>query len=98
MATSPQLSQKQVLYEDWGLIPYGIAWERQRALVQEALSNLPAWQDRLILCEHPPVITLGRNAHEENILLPEPLLRQKGVEIYAVERGGDVTYHAPARS
>lgn len=97
MATSPQLSQKQVLYEDWGLIPYGIAWERQRALVQEALSNLPAWQDRLILCEHPPVITLGRNAHEENILLPEPLLRQKGVEIYAVERGGDVTYHAPGQ-
>ncbi|MCS6895142.1 MAG: lipoyl(octanoyl) transferase LipB [Bacteroidia bacterium] len=97
MAASPQLSQKPVLYEDWGLIPYGIAWTRQRTLLQEALSNLTAWQDRLILCEHPPVITLGRNAHEDNILFPEPLLRQKGVEIYAVERGGDVTYHGPGQ-
>ncbi|MCX8112098.1 MAG: lipoyl(octanoyl) transferase LipB [Bacteroidia bacterium] len=89
--------KKAVRYEDWGLISYKAAWDKQRAYVQEALKDLAAWQDRLILCEHPPVITLGRNAHSEHILLPEPLLRARGIDVYAVERGGDVTYHGPGQ-
>ncbi|MCX7764345.1 MAG: lipoyl(octanoyl) transferase LipB [Bacteroidia bacterium] len=97
MASSAHFSQKTVRYEDWGCIPYAIAWERQRLYVQEALRDPHNWQDRLILCEHPPVITLGRNAHEENILLPLDLLQARGIEVYAVERGGDVTYHGPGQ-
>lgn len=97
MASSPSAAAQALLVEDWGLIPYGEAWQRQKALVEEAIHHPDSWQDRLILCEHPPVITLGRNAHLENILLPEPLLRQRGVELYAVERGGDVTYHGPGQ-
>ncbi len=97
MATPSATQTPTILVEDWGLIPYKEAWDRQRALVQEALTNLTAWQDRLILCEHPPVITLGRNAHPEHILFPETLLRERGIEIYAIERGGDVTYHGPGQ-
>lgn len=97
MATPSTTQTPTVLIEDWGLIAYKEAWDRQRALVQQALTNLTAWQDRLILCEHPPVITLGRNAHPEHLLLPEAVLRKRGVELYAVERGGDVTYHGPGQ-
>jgi len=97
MAPASATQTPTVLVEDWGLIPYKEAWDRQRALVQQALADLGAWQDRLILCEHPPVITLGRNAHPEHVLLPEAALRKQGIEIYAIERGGDVTYHGPGQ-
>lgn len=97
MATASATQAPTVLVEDWGFIPYKEAWDRQRALVQQALADLGAWQDRLILCEHPPVITLGRNAHPDHILFPEAVLRERGIEVYAIERGGDVTYHGPGQ-
>lgn len=53
--------------------------------------------DTLLLLEHPPVLTLGRNSHQENILASEDFLRSKGVEIHETNRGGDVTYHGPGQ-
>ena len=97
MASFPSTARHKVLIEDWGLIPYKEAWDRQKAYVQEALASPERWRDRFILCEHPPVITLGRNAHAENLLLPRPLLDARGIEVYEIERGGDVTYHAPGQ-
>jgi lipoyl(octanoyl) transferase len=88
---------QSVLVEDWGLIPYREAWDRQKAYVQQALAGYETWTDRLVLCEHPPVITLGRNAHMENLLLPKSLLEAQGISLYEVERGGDVTYHGPGQ-
>jgi lipoyl(octanoyl) transferase len=97
MAASPSAARLKVLLEDWACIPYKEAWNRQKAYVQEALAAPERWTDRLILCEHPPVITLGRNAHAENLLLPRPLLEAQGIEVYEIERGGDVTYHGPGQ-
>ena len=53
--------------------------------------------DILLLLEHPPVITLGRSAREENLLLSREAIGARGVEIHEVARGGDVTYHAPGQ-
>jgi lipoyl(octanoyl) transferase len=80
---------------DLGLIGYAEAWELQKRLV--AARKAATIENILLLCEHPHVITLGRNAKRENLLVSEHVLRQKGVELHATDRGGDMTYHGPGQ-
>ena len=81
---------------DWlGRVPYGAALARQEAAVAERRSGGSG--DRLLLLEHPPVITLGRSARAENLLTPRDELARKGVALHEVARGGDVTYHGPGQ-
>src|SRR6202162_4181664 len=80
---------------DVGLIGYAAAWELQKRLV--AARKAGAIEDVLLFCEHPHVITLGRNGKREHLLASEQVLRQKGVEFHSSDRGGDITYHGPGQ-
>jgi len=80
---------------DLGLISWADAYALQQRLV--AARKAGAIDDALLLCEHPHVITLGRNANLANLLASEHVLRQKGVELQPTDRGGDITYHGPGQ-
>ncbi len=78
-----------------GRVPYAQALEIQRRVVEARKQQLIG--DTLLLLEHPPVLTLGRNARRSNILASDQHLAQKGVEVHEINRGGDVTYHGPGQ-
>jgi lipoate-protein ligase B len=76
-------------------VPYADALALQHQIVDARKRG--ALNDTLLLLEHPPVFTLGRNAKDENILASREFLRQQGIDVFRVERGGDVTYHGPGQ-
>ncbi len=79
-----------------GVVPYGEALELQRALAGDRIAGrLPG--DTLLLLEHPPVVTLGRGTRAASLPLAPELLRRRGIEVFEIERGGDVTYHGPGQ-
>src|SRR5271167_1744454 len=78
-----------------GLVPYGTALQLQRTLME--LRKAGRVENTVLLLEHPPVITLGRNAQLNNVLAPPEFLAQRGVELFDVDRGGDVTFHGPGQ-
>ncbi len=78
-----------------GVVPYAEALDLQHRLV--AALKRGELNDTLLLLEHPPVFTLGRNAREEHILASREYLDEIGIETFRVERGGDVTYHGPSQ-
>ena len=81
---------------EWlGVVPYGQALRLQEQAL--AARQMRVTGDRLLLLEHPAVVTLGRSARPENLLASEDELRARGVEVHRVGRGGDVTYHAPGQ-
>src|SRR5256885_825582 len=73
-----------------GLVSYGEALEWQRALAEARIAGRLS-HDVLLLLEHPPVVTLGRSSHAAH------LLESTGIEVFEVERGGDVTFHGPGQ-
>ncbi len=80
---------------DLGLTGYAEACALQKRIVAARKAN--AIDDVLLLCEHPHVITQGRNGKREHLLAGENVLRQKDVEFHETSRGGDVTYHGPGQ-
>jgi len=80
---------------DLGLIEYAEAYLLQKRIA--AARKAGAVEDVLLFCEHPHVITQGRNGKREHLLASEHVLRQKGVEFFESSRGGDVTYHGPGQ-
>lgn len=89
-----------ITFEDWGTIAYPDAWKKQQVFFDEALNrkkqHLPV-QNKIIFCEHPHVITLGRFATEKHVLISEKSLQQKNILLFHTDRGGDVTYHGPGQ-
>lgn len=93
------VSMKTMLV-DWNLISYAEAWQRQTewfdALIHAKMSG-EAYENRIIMCEHPHVYTLGRSGKDNNMLLGEEQLRAVGATLYHIDRGGDITYHGPGQ-
>lgn len=79
-----------------GTVPYAVALELQRDLARRRISG-ELDEDVLLLLEHPPVVTLGRTAKQDHLTASPEGLRARGVEVYEVERGGDVTFHGPGQ-
>jgi lipoyl(octanoyl) transferase len=80
---------------DLGLIDYMEAFDLQNKLLQLRQQDLI--DDTLLLLEHPAVLTIGRSGHRSNLLIPEEELNRRGVSVYDVNRGGDITYHGPGQ-
>lgn len=97
----------RVKFEDLGTINYKDAWDYQekvfnetvRIKVQNREADNPKQevQHHFLVCEHPPVITLGKNANVSNVLLSKSVLQQKHIELFPINRGGDVTFHGPGQ-
>lgn len=81
---------------EWlGSIRYGDGLARQERAVADRIAGTTG--DRVLLLEHPAVVTLGRSTNPDNLRLSPDEMREKGIEVFEVGRGGDVTYHAPGQ-
>lgn len=89
------MSEQYIHLLELGRVSYAEGLEAQRRVVEARKAG--AIGDTLLLLEHPPVLTLGRNSHRENVLASDESLRSRGVELHEINRGGDVTYHGPGQ-
>lgn len=88
------MDKKKLKAIDLGFCEYGEALKVQYEVLEKVQNGD---DDTLLLVEHPPVLTLGRNADKNNILFTEEHLKDKGVQVSHINRGGDVTYHGPGQ-
>jgi lipoyl(octanoyl) transferase len=101
-----EVPNRNIQLIDLGLIDYKEAWDYQEKLFAEIiaikLSNRNSLEQTpvpnyLILCEHPPVYTLGKSGSVDNLLIDENQLNQLGAQFYKINRGGDITHHGPGQ-
>ena len=85
--------QRRCLLDNQGLVPYSVAWDWQRSLLEQRIKDT-SLDDVLLLLEHPPVYTLGQGASLEFLKFNPS---EVAVEVHRVERGGEVTYHCPGQ-
>lgn len=89
-----------MIIDDWGLIEYNQAWDKQESFFRETIelkTNEQSTTDRLVLCEHPHVYTLGKSGDEHNMLLNYIQLQAAHAQFVKTNRGGDITYHGPGQ-
>jgi lipoyl(octanoyl) transferase len=86
----------QLTVVDLGTVSYGEVLDLQRAVANARISGRIA-DDVLLLVEHPPVVTLGRGTKPGHLVASQAQLRARGVELFEVERGGDITFHGPGQ-
>lgn len=88
-------------YHDLGRIEYAEALQLQTAafdtLLQAKAEGVKG-EDKLFFCEHNPVLTIGKSGKDANLLISEELLKQRGVSLFHINRGGDITYHGPGQT
>lgn len=98
MQTEMNNNPKIVTLRRLGTADYGVAWDLQKKLFSERQQGLIS--DQLILCEHPPTYTIGRDGvttASEHLLLNREQLNARGISVYEIDRGGDITYHGPGQ-
>ena len=90
------MAERELWTASLGRVPYAEALELQRHIARDRITGAVA-QDVLLLVEHPPVVTLGRASKQKHLISSPAFLESKGVELFEVERGGDVTFHGPGQ-
>jgi lipoic acid synthetase len=95
MSESSNPTCERLEVQDWGTVAYEEALRRQRAMAEERIADRAP--DRLVLVEHPPVVTIGRSGSEQDLRLPQEALQEKGIAVSRVERGGMATFHGPGQ-
>lgn len=100
------MQNKDVIFQDWGLVDYEESWNRQEELFAATIAlkidnrtherKIPT-KNYLIFVEHPHVYTLGKSGKPEHLLLDEEGLKAKHATYYKINRGGDITYHGPGQ-
>lgn len=96
MASDAQGGDRLLLVHDLGVAAYDEAYAFQRDMARRRIAGEVA-EDVLILCEHPPVITIGRRTKPGHLLTSEAMLDDRGIALREVERGGDITVHEPGQ-
>jgi len=95
-----------VIFEDLGRMDYQRAWDYQEQLLKEnvrlktearADNGVAPTTHRLLFVEHPPVYTLGKSGHMENVLLDDAAMEERGAHFFRTNRGGDITFHGPGQ-
>jgi lipoyl(octanoyl) transferase len=98
--------KNKVEFINLGLKDYKDTWDYQEVLFKESIQLKIKHRDgltetlpshKLLFCEHPHVYTLGKSGSEQNLLIGESILKQKGATYYKINRGGDITYHGPGQ-
>ena len=102
------MMQKQIVFfKDLGLMAYNEAWDFQETLLKQNVEIKTRYHSAqqkqyrnsttnyLLFVEHPPVYTLGKTGHEENVLLNDKELQERGILFVKTNRGGDITFHGP---
>lgn len=100
------MKNKEVIFQDWGLMDYQAAWDKQEVVFAATVdlktqnrnngTEVPV-PNHLIFVEHPHVYTLGKSGKPENLLLDEAGLKQNNASYHKINRGGDITYHGPGQ-
>ena len=95
------MSNRAVIFQSLGSIPFKKAWDYQEALfqdIQDAKTGKAALKHQyLLFCEHPHVYTLGKSGSVENLLISVEFREEKQIEYFHINRGGDITYHGPGQ-
>lgn len=77
------------------MMEYGEAWDLQKRLIKEM--DAPQQGEHLLLLQHPPTYTIGSQNHPEHLLLSPEQLQERGIAVFEIDRGGDITYHGPGQ-
>lgn len=90
------MTREQLLHVPLGVVPYGQALALQLDIRAKLQGDLLPWDGVLLTLQHPPTVTLGKRGREED-LVGRDMLRERGVEIFRIDRGGEATYHGPGQ-